>query len=243
MKTRLSKEERKDFRQKIIDALTAEPLFKEFKYIKSYSAIVKKTKFGYQRLGMYIHWESYNREKQEFAFEIMHIGYDVRFDVLHKWFEKYGVNTLTIQRKAYSIGQTTSLMEKFQSYPRTYTFVYSGEDFDENLAKMLKDMVEVATYFFDKHSSLEGLYEELVVPCLEGKKKLPNVGAEWVFRYLTLTKLVDNKNYDKLKALILGRTVWMDTELNIVKYKDKLDEIFEYLEALELEMPPEFPRL
>lgn len=241
-KTRLSKDERKALHQKIIDALVAEPLFAEFKYSKSYDGIVKKTKFGHQRVDMYIQWDGYDLQKKELAVTIMNIGYGVRFDVLHKWFEKYSTKILAYQRTADSIGRTASMLG-FKDYPRSYDFVYSGEDFEENLAEMVRDIVKVATYFFDKYRSLEDLYEALVVPVLEGKEELPGVGADWIFQYLTLTKLVDNKNYDKLKELILGRTGWMNAEPNIIKYKEKLNEIFEYLEALELEMPPKFPQL
>ncbi|UFH58047.1 hypothetical protein [Sulfurovum mangrovi] len=103
--------------------------------------------------------------------------------------------------------------------------------------------------FFNKYRSLENLYAALIVPVLEGKKEFPDVGADWIFEYLTLTKLVDRAKYEKVKELILDRIDFLlyrrsrYPELNIKEYEDKLDEIFEYLEALELEMPPAFPPL
>lgn len=243
LKTRLSKEERIDFKQKVIDALLTQPIFEGFKYIKADEAIVKKTKFGYQKVPMYFHWESYSKEKQALAFTIMHIGYYIRFDVLHKWFEKYSFKTLKDQRGSYSIGVAAFMLGfKEPSFPDSYDFVYSGEDFEENLAKMVKDIVEIATYFFNKYKSLEDLYEALIVPVLEGKKELPNGGADWIFEYLTLTKMIDNKNYNILKNMIYKERI-NPHEPNIARYYDKLDEIFEYLEALEVEMPPEFPSI
>ncbi len=241
---KFTKDERVYFRQKVIDTLLAQSIFKEFKYIKSQDIIIKKTKFGYQKVAMYFNWEFYDIGKQEFTGTIMNIAYSVRFSVLHKWFEKYSVKRLSTQRGTYGIGRTASMLGFKDPYILDrYDIVYSGEEFNDNMEKMVKDMVEIATYFFDKYRSLEDLYEALIVPVLEGKKKLPDVGADWIFEYLTLTKLIDSENYERVKELIVVREKWMNHEPNIIRYKDKLDEIFEYLEALELEMPPAFPPL
>jgi len=249
MKTRLSKEERQALKQKVFDALLVQPIFQEFKYIKSQGGIVHKTKFGFQRVAMYFHWDSYNRERQEFAFKIMHIGYGIRFNVLKKWFEKFSFKTLKDQRDNYVLGRTARMLKPFSVYPDSYTFLYSGEDFDENLAKMVKEITEVATYFFEKYRTIENIYKDLVVPILEGKSDLPDKGAgvDWIFEYLTISRLVDIGNYEKLKQILLKHIVFLNEppypNPNIVQYNDKLDEIFEYLEVLELEMPPAFPSL
>lgn len=58
-------------------------------------------------------------------------------------------------------------------------------------------------------------------------------GADWIFEYLLLTKLVDRDNYDNTKKVILERAEEMNKrdEPNIIEYYDKLDEILFYLET------------
>ena len=79
---------------------------------------------------------------------------------------------------------------------------------------------------------MKSLYNYLVSPVIAGEKELPNIGADWVFEYLYLTRIVDEKNYGRVKQLILNRIDEMNGrgEPNIERYYKDISKILEYLE-------------
>ena len=113
-----------------------------------------------------------------------------------------------------------------------FFFLSSGANFESDYAEFKKEIVENSMYVFDNFSKLSDLYDYLVIPVIEGTKELPNVGADWVFQYLTLTKLVKPKHYKTLKSVIVSHINKMNNEgePNITMYYSKLDKIFKYLE-------------
>ena len=94
---------------------------------------------------------------------------------------------------------------------------------------MLKNNIStIAT----QYTTLNDYYYKIVVPEITGEKELPNVGADWLFRYLTSGFLVDRDNYPILKKKILERVEWMygRNEPNVKLYYDRMDEIISYME-------------
>lgn len=90
-----------------------------------------------------------------------------------------------------------SLQDKF--YFRLDKNGYSDDfnNFRVNLEKC-------AMYVFAEYSSLDKLYDRTILPILNGKANLPDVGADWIFIDLALCKLVNPTNFYKLKQIILS---------------------------------------
>ena len=154
--------------------------------------------------------------------------YGVRFDILSKWFEKFSVKKIQDQRDRASIafsGNMLSLQDKF--YFRLDKNGYSDDfnNFRVNLEKC-------AMYVFAEYSSLDKLYDRTILPILNGKANLPDVGADWIFIDLALCKLVNPTNFYKLKQIILShvKKMYDRKEPNILDYYDQLEHIFHYLE-------------
>lgn len=64
--------------------------------------------------------------------------------------------------------------------------------------------------------------------------ELPDGGFDWAMIDLTLCKIVNPKNYNKLKEIILDRIEFLYNreEPNVAYYHDKIDDILRYLESL-----------
>ena len=111
-------------------------------------------------------------------------------------------------------------------------FDYNFSDYKEKMRVMLPMIKENLTSFAKKYSTLENYYREDVLPIIRGDKELPDVGADWIFIYLTVGFLVDRENYTTLKNIILERVEWMHrrNEPNVAHYYDRMDEIITYME-------------
>ena len=129
--------------------------------------------------------------------------YGVRFDVLSKWFENFSVKNIQDQRDRPSIAFTGNMLSMQDKF-----------------------------YFRLDYSSLDKLYNKTILPILNGKANLPDVGADWIFIDLALCKLVNPTNFDKLKQIILShvKIMYERKEPNILDYYDQLEHIFHYLE-------------
>lgn len=47
------------------------------------------------------------------------------------------------------------------------------------------------------------MYDRRIVPILEGKQQLPDIGADWAFEYLTLARIISPKDYEIVKDIII----------------------------------------
>ena len=98
---------------------------------------------------------------------------------------------------------------------------------------MLRDsLAECTDMVFLAYTSLQDMYNHEIIPLLEGRKELPDVGADWVFRNLTLTRIVSPDDYERVKELILAQVRFMAgrNEPNIIEYMPRLDEIISAME-------------
>lgn len=212
----------------IVEELTQQDFFSDFKFRKRDSTLYLKTKEGKQFIEL-DHW----RDAYTSSLVIYPI-YGVRFDILHRWFEKFSFKQLQIQRDSSSIAFTGNML----SQQDKFFFKMNKEghlDFFENFKITL---IRCSEYVFSTYSSLVNLYNKTIQPILDGNASLPDVGADWIFIYLTVCKIISPSNYLRLKRIILSQVEFMYArgEPNVKMYYNRKDEILRYLENLDLKI-------
>lgn len=208
--------------------LLEDDFFENFKLRKKDCSIIKKFSDGYEKVELQNWIDTNHREKELVILPV----YSRRFDVLHKWFEKYSFKTISDQRDAYSIGFEGLMLGKKNEYHFSVSERHCSE-----WEAFRNDVVANARGVFRNFTSLAEVYEYLVYPVVIGKKMPPDIGADWVFEYLLLTKIVDEKNYGRAKKTIMDRVEEMNNrgEPNIERYYENLEKILLHLEALHLD--------
>ena len=204
----------------IISDIKNDSFFTEYKYKKSENMLYHRE--GNSTLFVELdHW-------QDYAECIIYIIYGRRFDILTKWFEKFSFKSLRDQRNNPDVMcDNTYFGQEEYIY-----FDYRFSDYKVKMGKMLPMIKENLTSFARKYSTMEDYYKEDVLPIITNERELPDVGADWIFIYLTLGYLVDRENYNILKKIILERVEWMHSrgEPNIEHYYSKMEEIITYME-------------
>lgn len=222
----------------IVADLNASDLLSDFKYLKSSSKLVLKTPEIKRVLSLEHSWVSH------IFWIAIDPAFGVRFDILHKWFEKYSIRQLKDQRQDESVGFTCGMIYKTaDSY---YDFLKDGSDFAEKYPPFRDIVLRCAEYVFSKFNTLEDLYEYRIVPVLTGDPQVPFDQTDWVFEYLALCLLVAPENYNKLKDKLLKIMEKVRVENPRVNYSLQIyyplfDEIFAYLESYDFS--PELKQL
>ncbi len=212
---------------KIIEAIASDPFFKEYVIKKKDASIILKSDIGYKRV-VFQYYNTYDLKRDNLAIEIKP-NYDIRFNILHKWFEKYSKRTLADQRDDYSVGFIGDMI----GATNEFFFLESRQDYYTDLQALYDEVVKNAKNVFSKFTTLENYYDYCVNDVLTEKWELIHVGFEWVTEYLIATKLVAPSNYETVKNLILKRVEWMlgRDNPNIKLYYDDLPMILEDLES------------
>ena len=181
-----------------------------------------KTESGKQFIEL-DHW----RDRDTTSSLVIYPIYGVRFDILHKWFEKFSVKTLQDQRDRASISFSGSML----GLQDELNFDTNGDGYS-NEFENFQIILKCAEYVFSEYSSLDKLYNKTLLPVLDGETELPDVGADWIFIGMALCKLVAPANFDKLKQIILSHVekMYAHQEPNILDYYDRFEDIFHYLE-------------
>lgn len=203
----------------IVERLKAEPFLSGFKFRKRDSTFFRSD--GDLRQSIELdHWA-------KFGLLIIYPIYGVRFDILLKWFEQYSFKTLQAQRDTPSVDFSGDMLHKKDK------FAITEDDFEQRYITLRDSLAECSDMVFSAYTSLQDMYNREIVPLLEGKKQLPDVGADWVFRNLTLTRIVSPHDYEKVKALILSQVRFMAgrNEPNIIECIPRLDEIISTMES------------
>ena len=202
----------------VIERLKNESFLTGFKFRKRDSSFLKQD--GDLRQSIELdHWSKY-------GLLIIYPIYGVRFDILLKWFEVYSLKTLQAQRDTPSVDFTGNMLHKNDK------FAITEDDFEQRYTTLRDSLAECTNMVFSAYTSLQNMYNLEIIPILKGKKQLPDVGADWVFRNLTLTRIVSPHDYEKMKTLILSQVRFMArrNEPNIIEYIPRLDEIISTME-------------
>lgn len=104
--------------ERIVECLKDEPQLDGFTYVKSKYAFVKQVKGVRYRLNL----------RHRFFFNMyldIKPSYDVRIEILHKWFEKFNFRTIKDQRDSSTMG--TAIIPSVFSLPDKYEFDFYGE--------------------------------------------------------------------------------------------------------------------
>ena len=204
----------------IIDEFRKDPYFSAFKFKKSVSMLYVPTEDGMLSVE-FEHWKEYGE------LEVYPI-YGRRFEILTKWFEKFSFKTLRDQRN----NPNVMYYNTHFGLEESICFDYGESDHSQRIDMMIQTTKRNLSIFSSKYATLECFYKEDVLPIIKGDIEMPDVGADWVFIYLTLGFLVDKANYPLLKEKILARVEWMNSrhEPNIEHYYDRMDEIISYME-------------
>lgn len=213
---------------KIVTDLGKCDFFSEYKFRKRDSSFLKKTKYGKQSIEL-DHWRNADNSSM-----VVYPIYGVRFDVLSKWFEKFSVKSLQDQRDRPSVMFDGGML----SYQNEFYFRLDEKGYKNDFSNLLTHLEKCARYVFDEYSSLEKLYDKTILPILQRKVDLQDVGADWIFIDFALCKLVNPKEYDNLKQIILPHVQYMyeREEPNVLDYYNQLDQILEYLENTDISL-------
>lgn len=215
----------------IVERLSAVEYFSEFKYRKRDFRFIKKTPTGYEAVEFQF-WDGYDSRRSQRALVVKPL-YLKRFDVLHKWFEKFSFKSLGDQRDNYSIGFDGKMLKKTNEF----YFLLNKENFETDFADFQKELEGNCRQTFGHFSNTKALYLYQVEPVLKNKNsELPNVGADWVFEYLTLARIEGKESYEKLKEIVRNQVEILNKrgEPNIIEYYPKFDEIINFLEQQKL---------
>lgn len=154
----------------IANFLLEDKFFEGFKLRKKDLSLIKKSSIGYEivELQNWVDMNSSNGEKNV----VIHPLYLKRFDVLHKWFEKFSFKTLSDQRGSYSVGFSGSMLNT----KNNYHFPLS-EDINSEWEVFKNDIITNAGNVFNKFQNIKDVYKHIVYPAVTGKTPLPDGGG------------------------------------------------------------------
>lgn len=213
----------------IIEEIASDAFFKDYAIRKCDNTLILKSPSGY-RLVHFNYYNTFDLERGDLALEIMP-AYDIRFNILHKWFEKYSKRNISDQRSDWSIA---IVGEDFGRRSKYY-FLENRVDYEKDLHTLKAEVVRNAEYFFSKFSTLNDYYEYYVGGLLSNSY-LP-YGFYWAINYLIATKVVRPSDYDLVKKAVLDRLEYFHSlgEPNLELYYDDLPAILEDLEQTDFQ--------
>ncbi len=210
----------------LMEVVISNPLFENFVIKKSDNSIFYKDDYGFKRVHFW-YYNSYDLERDALALEVQP-KFHVRFNVLHKWFEKYSKRTLRDQRDQHSLGFVGSMLGTSDEI----YFLENRKDYNKDLKRLCEFVVNHSKQVFTKFQTLEDYYNYCINDVILGKRELPDEGFEWVTEYLIATKIVKPSSYDFVKTIILQRVEWMKgrNNPNIELYYNDIPAILDDLE-------------
>lgn len=212
----------------IVAKLKNEPFLDNFSFRKRDSSFIYKFDGGCMRIELE-HWSKWGEV-------CIRPGFFLRFDFVHKWFEKFSFKDILVQRDNFVVWfQGESFGPK-----SIFSFSDNVKDYEREYIELLELLKKGSTYVFNKYRTPEDVYTNDILPIIKGEKCMPQGGIDWFFEYLTICKVVAPENYKQLKALLMEHAHWRMThysfpEPNMAMYYDRLNEILEYLESLSVD--------
>ena len=215
---------------KILKDLSKHDYFLGFKFRKRDCSFIKKNKNESEIIELQ-YWKGYDlsRDYQSIVIKPLHLK---RFNILHKWFEKFSFKSIQDQRDNYSIsfdGRMLNSKEEFH-------FLLNGKDYNDDFQLLITNLIKDSEYVFDKYKEINSLYEHFVLPVFNETKELPINGADWIFEYLTLTKIIEPHRFESLYKILKRHTfeMYKNQEPNLIEYYEQFDEIIDSLRNLKL---------
>lgn len=209
--------------ERVLYRINMDPYFRDFTYRKRDGAYIQKFEGGWRSILL----------QRWFRFGELTIrpNFEVRFDVAHKWFEKYSFKTLADQRN----GNTVGANAEFYNYDEQYDFDPNDPDFDKKCDRLITVIKNCAKDYFNRYRTIGDVFKLEILPRLEGEKAFYITGADWFFEYLTICRLAAPERYEELKAKLyqLAHTFMTRKypEPNMKRYYDRLNEIIGYMES------------
>lgn len=205
--------------QAVVERLKADPFFYGFKF--------RKRDFTFSRQKNNVRWSIELEHWSKDGLLVVYPIYMVRFDILLKWFEPYSFKSLQDQRDNPSVAYSGDMLGCHNE------FAITENNFEHEYSALRDVVVKCSDIVFPSYTSLRDLFDHEIAPILEGKHELPDVGADWVFKYLTLTRIVSPENYPLVKDLVMSQVHKMAErhEPNITEYIPQIDEIIKAMET------------
>lgn len=202
----------------VVERLKAEPFLNGFKFRKRDYSFIQQV----EGLRRHIELDHWTKDGVLIVYPI----YMVRFDILLKWFEPYNVKSRQAQQDNPSVGFTGNMLG------RQDKFMISEANLERDYSKLCGTLADCSGIVFQSYTSLRDMFDREIIPRLEGKRALPDVGADWAFKYLTLTRIVSPEDYPAVKELVLAQVHKMANrhEPNVIDYFSRLDEIISVME-------------
>ena len=223
---------RKEFLEILIPYLKEDCFFDDFKFRKSDSSFIRKSKDpkGWYQVEIR-NWESFGDDGDELSVDL---GYGIRLDKYHTWYDEYNFKCPADRRACDTVAFSNTKLPT--NKPWMYYLPYKSLRSDAILSEFREDIVENAKYVLVNYSTEKSIYQNLVYPILQtdNSKLGVGIGADWIFVYLGLAWVVDPENYEQIKKVVLDRVEFLHTvqnNPNIAHYYDKMSEIVEKLES------------
>ena len=214
----------------MVSKYLGEPLFEGFAVRKSDCCLIQKNALGYRKV-VFDRYVSFDRN--ELALEITPT-YAVRYNILHKWIEKYSVRTLKDQRGDGSVSFTGDMLGRTECF----YFPLSGKDFYKDSQLLKREVFRNAEYVFSQFGTLKKFYENHVQLHIANKCKFFSQDIDWGIEMLIATRLIAPEDYEKNKQVIMNRFEEINAlkDPNIEFYYDRLPEIIADMEQTEFKV-------
>ena len=221
--------------EEMLQLFMNDSFFDSYTFRKRDSSFIQKCDGGYRQILL--------SHLQDICYFRVSPVFIVRFDFVHKWFEKYSSRPLRSQRDDATVVATPIDYGLGGAYGREYLIDLKNNHIIDELNKIKQITKICADKFFSTYITPLDVFNHDILPILEGKKELPTSGAFWLFQNLTICKVVAPESYAQLKAILLEHAKWIVTssekhpmpDLNMVFYYDRLDEILSFMESLSFE--------
>ena len=216
----------------MISEYLAEPIFAGFKVRKSDCSLVCKTASGFREV-MFDRYPGYDLDRKALALEVT-ANYSIRYNVFLKWFEKYSVKDLKVQRQIPSLGFDNGML----GGERTFCFLEDGRGFKSDAAKYRREVLKNATYVFTNFGTLNDMYRNYIIPHIADNCKFFFHNVEWGLEMMVITRLIAPEDYEKNKQVIMNRFEEINAlkDPNIEFYYDRLPEIIADMEQMEFKV-------
>ncbi|MCH5347010.1 MAG: hypothetical protein J1E63_07860 [Muribaculaceae bacterium] len=239
------------FTEKIFTRLKENPYFEGYKFCKSPTSFYKKTKGRKETIGISFYYPPFFQEYIESAVAQIYPYYDVRFDILHRWFYKFDFRSPLAKRLNSSISYIPDMFGL--GLRNDFKYPLNEASFEEYFPKLQDEIITCSSMLFPRFQTLEQLYEfevqtilDLVPPSLitgiwdwiyqrvdaVSRRIWHEQSCTWIFQSLALCLIVAPDNYPRWKEIILDQIErrHKKKEPNMEHYYYRLDEIFDCLE-------------